>query len=332
MHQAILGTISGVHLLDGDTLRPIGLDACQVSAAHARRSGDGNLIILAGTYGDGLFRSDDEGKTWTKIEQGLTASAFRTIVPDPHDPSTILAGTEPGRIYRSTDAGLTWTEFDAIRSVDHVDEWFLPYSPRAGAVRNIYAPPGTDRLLAAVEVGGLLTSPDRGTTWTCDPILGDTDIHYITGHPTDPNTLYAALGWATLKSVEAPADSPPVGGVARSTDGGNTWTKLFSDYTRAVIVPPSHPHLILACPAKKVGALGRIQVYADNGDSWAPAGAGLDSPMDDMVEEFIPAPDESIWALRSGGTLYRAEPTEWRWQSVLDPSTGIKVKSIAFVP
>jgi hypothetical protein len=332
MPDALLGTTSGIHRVENDTLRSLGLDDRQVSAVHAFRNASGNLVLLAGTYGDGLFRSDDDGRSWTKIEQGLTSSAFRTIVPDPNDPSAILSGTEPGRIYRSTDTGLTWSEMGGILSLDHVDEWFLPYSPRAGAVRNIYSPPGTDRLLASVEVGGLLDSPDRGEAWTCRPILGDTDIHHITGHPHDPYTLYAALGWATLKSVPVPSDSPPVGGVGRSTDGGNTWTKLFTDYTRAVIVPPSHPELLLACPAKKVGALGRIQVSADGGDSWTPASDGIDSPMNDMVEEFIPAPDDSIWALRSGGTLYRAEPGEWRWHPVLDPNSGLNVKSVAFIP
>ncbi len=332
MPHALIGTTNGIHRLDHDALTSLELRGHRISAVQAHREPSGTLIMLAGTYGDGLYRSDDDGRTWARIDQGLTASAFRTIITDPHDATAILAGTEPGRIFRSTDSGLTWSEFDAIRALDHVDEWYLPYSPRAGAVRNIYSPPGSDRLLAAVEVGGLLDSPDHGVTWTCGPFLGDTDIHYITGHPTEPDILFAALGWASLKTVEVPADSPPVGGVAGSTDGGRTWTKLFSDYTRAVIVPPSHPHLLLACPGKKVGAQSHIQVSTDNGDSWTPAGTGLDVPMDDMVEEFIPAPDETIWALRSGGALYSAHPTEWRWRPVITPEAGINVKSVAFIP
>jgi hypothetical protein len=330
MHRAMIGTTNGVYRLEREDLHPIGLEGHRITAVHAYPQDSGVDVLLAGTYGDGLFRSEDDGRTWTRIEQGLTSSAFRTIVPDPFDSTAILAGSEPGRIYRSVDAGLTWTELSGILSVDHIDEWFLPYSPRAGAVRNIYSPPGSNRLLAAVEVGGLLDSPDRGKSWTCRPILGDTDIHYVTGHPQNPDILYASLGWASLKSVPVPASSPPVGGVARSTDGGNTWTKLFSDYTRAVIVPPSHPDLLLACPGKEVGELGRIQVSSDNGDSWAPASDGIESPMQDMVEEFVPAADDSIWALCSGGAVYRATPGESQWQPVIAPGSGLQAKSITF--
>ena len=331
MHQAFLGTRDGLYRLENGTLIPLGLEGHYVTAMHARYDEAGHLILLAGSYGDGLFRSKDDGQTWTRIEQGLTASAFRTFLPDPFDATAVLCGTEPGRIFRSADSGLTWTEFDAIRSISHVDEWFLPYSPRAGAVRNMYSPVGTERLLASVEVGGLLDSPDQGATWTCGPILGDTDIHYITGHPTDSNILYAALGWAKLGAASVPANSPSLGGVARSLDGGQTWTKLFSDYTRAVIVPPSNPELVLAGPATEVGDLGRIQVSADDGDSWTSASHGIETPMEDIVEEFVVAPDQSIWAIRSGGSLYRTEPGDWHWQPVIDPEIGIQVRSVAFI-
>lgn len=331
MYPALIGTSHGIYRLEHGTLHPLGLDGHRVSAVYAHRQPGSHLVLLAGTYGDGLFRSEDEGRTWTKIVEGLTASTFRTFITDPFEPAGILCGTEPGRIYRSTDTGLTWTEFDAIRTLDHADEWFLPYSPRAGAVRNICSPTGSERLLASVEVGGLLHSTDHGESWRCEPILGDTDIHYVTGHPTDANTLYAALGWATLDSVAIPASSPRPGGVARSRDGGQTWTKFHTDYTRAVIVPPTHPHLLLAGPAKKVGSLGEIQVSADGGESWTPASDGIETPMDDMVEEFIIAPDQSIWAIRSGGSLYRANPAEWQWQSIVQPPDGRKIESVAFL-
>ena len=330
MNHALIGTRRGLYRLDGDTLEPLGLDQFDVSAVYTRTVDSGASLILAGTYGDGLLRSTDEGVTWDVIDAGLTAPAFRTIVPDPLDPAAILCGTEPGRIFRSIDEGMNWTEYDAIPDLPHAQQWFLPYSPRAGAVRNIHVPSGTKRILASVEVGGLLDSPDQGAIWTSQPILGDTDIHFVTSHPNDPNLLFAALGWATLTSVPVPPDSPSPGGVARSRDGGQTWEKLFTDYTRAVIVPPSMPDLVLAGPATAVGGPGRIEVSHDAGDSWSPAGDGVDMPMEDMIELFEPAPDGSIWAMRSGGGLIRAEPGEWRWHSVLPAGVDISVRSIAF--
>ncbi|MGH2618630.1 MAG: hypothetical protein ACRDJC_25655, partial [Thermomicrobiales bacterium] len=104
------------------------------------------------------------------------------------------------------------------------------------------------------------------------------------------------------------------------------------DYTRASIVPPARPDLLLAGPAKEVGAQGRIEVSADGGDTWQPAGDGLDMPMADMVELFQATPDGSIWALCSGGRLLHAEPGAWQWRSLLPTGTTIEVKSVAFLP
>src|SRR4051794_9996508 len=183
MVSAVLGTRAGIYRLDDNSLISLGLADQDVSAVHAFADQAGSLILLAGSYGNGLFRSDDGGAHWSLVDADLTAPAFRTIVTDPLDAAAILCGTEPGRIFRSSDGGLSWQELDGIRELPGYEEWYLPYSPRAGAVRNIYAPPGGRRLLASVEVGGLLDSPDGGETWSVGPILTDLDIHHITGHP-----------------------------------------------------------------------------------------------------------------------------------------------------
>lgn len=332
MATAILGTKSGVYNFSGGTLAPLGLENLRISALHAWQDDSDTLVILAGSYGDGLFRGADDGTSWTKIDGGLTAPAFRTIVPDPLDAKAILCGTEPARIFRSQDGGLSWRELAGIAALPGSEQWFLPYSPRAGAVRNIYAPPGGQRLLASVEVGGLLDSPDGGETWSIGPILTDPDIHHITGHPHDPDLLFAALGWAAMRHEERGPDAPKLGGLARSRDGGRTWEKFYTDYTRATIIPPTRPDLLLAGPAKEVGERGRIEVSADQGDTWQPANDGIEQPMADMVERFLPAPDGSIWAICSRGRLFRAMPGEWRWQSPLPAHAAVEVEAVAFLP
>ena len=332
MVSTVLGTKAGIYRLEDNGLTPLGLSEQDVSAIHAFTNSEGTLVLLAGSYGNGLFRSQDGGNHWQPANEGLTAPAFRTIVPDPLHEGAILCGTEPGRIFRSRDGGLSWRELDGMRSIAGHEDWYLPYSPRAGAVRNIYAPPGGQRLLAAVEVGGLLDSPDGGDTWSCGPVLTDSDIHHITGHPHDADLLFASLGWAALKNAEPRPDEPKLGGVARSRDGGRTWTKFYADYTRATIIPPARPDLLLAGPAKEVGERGRIEVSSDAGDTWQPADRGLEDPMPDMVELFHAAPDGAIWAQTSGGRLFRAEPDEWHWHLLLPEPANIVVRSLAFVP
>ena len=141
--------------------------------------------------------------------------------------------------------------------------------------------------------------------------------------------LYAALGSAWL--TQRPSTGGRRGGIARSRDGGASWEKVETDYTRAVIVPPARPELVLAGPALEVGARGRIVVSADGGDTWEPAGTGVDTPMPDMVERFVAAPDGSVWAVCSGGRLLRAMPGTWAWEPALPSGADLQARSIAFV-
>jgi photosystem II stability/assembly factor-like uncharacterized protein len=312
MVDAFLGTTSGVLRLHDGGLEPLGLDGYSVTALHASEDG-----LLAGTYGDGLFRRPRGEPNWERIDAGLTASTFRFV-------TAALAGTEPARVYRSADGGLSWEELDGISRLPGHEQWFLPYSPRAGAARNAYVV--GQRLLVAAEVAGLLRSDDGGRTWVCEPVDGDEDVHHVTGHPDDPDLVYVALGTASLTQ-----HGGQHGGIARSRDGGRTWAKVETDYTRATIIPPARPDLLLAGPARRVGRGGRIVVSADEGETWQPAADGIDVPMPDMVELFVAAPDGTVWAICSRGRLLHASPDDWSWSSALPPGTDVNVKSVAFV-
>jgi photosystem II stability/assembly factor-like uncharacterized protein len=311
MVDAILGTTRGVLRLHEGALEPLGLAGHSVTALHAS-----DAVLLAGTYGDGLFRSADGGRSWERVDAGLTATTFRFVTPE-------LAGTEPARVLRSADGGSIWDELDGITRIPGHEEWFLPYSPRAGAARNAYVT--GDRLLVAAEVAGLLRSDDGGRTWVCEPVAGDEDIHHVTGHPDDPDLVYVSLGSASLKVKEGQH-----GGIARSRDGGRTWIKIETDYTRSAIIPPTRPDLLLAGPARRVGRDGRIVCSSDGGDTWEPAGDGIDVPMHDMVELFVAAADGTVWAICSRGRLLWAAPDDWQWSSALPADADVTVKSVAF--
>lgn len=334
MFLAYVGTNRGVYGLDGGTLKPLGLENHEIYAVHSVGG-----TVLAGSYGEGVFRSEDGGASWREANDGLTATALRTFLDDPKHDDAVLCGCEPGRGFRTTDNGETWNELIGIGTVQGSDNWFLPYSPRAGALRNYWSPPGRpEHILAAIEVGGLIESRDGGESWEQVDLYGndiqDDDIHYVSGHPENPDVLLIALGRASLRGRNVARED--VGGVGLSRDGGKTWRKVISeDYTRAVLIPPTHLKLILAGPAKAIGRQGSILVSDDGGETWKPAGEGIqkspEAPMADMVERFQPAPDASVWAVCSGGTLFRSEPGEWKWSPAVTLPEGVKAKSVCFV-
>ena len=223
MSRAYIGTNRGVARLSDGELQSLGMEDHSIWAIHAV-DGTGDTegdTVLAGSYGQGIFRSQNGGRSWVEANEGLTATALRSFLPDPKHQDGVLCGTEPGRGFRSLDAGETWEELEGIKKVPGCPDWFLPYSPRAGALRNFYSPPGRpEHLLASIEVGGLLDSRDGGDSWERVDLyrddVQDDDIHYVSGHPENPDQLWLALGWASMRDRDV--NRSALGGVARSDD------------------------------------------------------------------------------------------------------------------
>ena len=64
--------------------------------------------VYAGTYGSGVFRSDDRGNSWTTINEELTDRKVCALLAVNED--TVFAGTAEGGIFRTTDGGDSWVE------------------------------------------------------------------------------------------------------------------------------------------------------------------------------------------------------------------------------
>jgi photosystem II stability/assembly factor-like uncharacterized protein len=63
-------------------------------------------FINTGTDGQ-LFRTTDDGMSFTRIDAGLPPFPIHVIRVDPVEPKTLYVGTDVG-LFRSTDAGATW--------------------------------------------------------------------------------------------------------------------------------------------------------------------------------------------------------------------------------
>ena len=316
MKKLILATEQGMVTCeregDGWVQSMRGLTDQHVTSVIAREG-----VILAGTK-DGIFRSDDEGGTWQEASNGLTSRHVRWMAYHPDISDFEFAGTEPANIFVSHDGGESWRTCPEVAQLRDQFRWSLPYSPEAGCVRG-FAFHGS-RVYAAVEVGGVLISNDKGETWHLaegsdgnpdlegppEPFVYP-DVHSLEVHPSSPDLVYAPTG----------------GGFYRSNDGGKTWKLFYDCYCRAVWVDLFHPdHLILG-PADGVDRNGRIEETRDGGQTWSMASSGLEVPWRrGMVERFVQS-DNELFAVLSNGQLLSASLSALEWKRILPNINGI---------
>ncbi|MEM9380325.1 MAG: glycosyl hydrolase [Planctomycetota bacterium] len=180
-------------------------------------------------HGDGLWRSDDAGKTWRSI--GLEDSHHvPRIRIHPREPDTAWAGVlghlygpHPTRgVYKTTDGGETWEQKLFVSDdVGCVDLALDPANPRVlfATFWRVRRTPYS--LSSGGEGSSIWKSVDGGETWndiTANDGLpeGPIGIAGVSVSGADPDVVYAI--------VEASE-----GGVFRSNDGGETWRRTNSE-------------------------------------------------------------------------------------------------------
>jgi photosystem II stability/assembly factor-like uncharacterized protein len=293
------------------------LTAQHVSCILAREG-----VILAGTT-EGVFKSEDEGKSWSRASVGLSHIHVRWLAFHPDISDLEFAGTEPAAIFISDDGANTWRERPEVAALRERHKWSLPYSPEAGCVRG-FAFKGS-RGYAAVEVGGVLRSEDRGETWGLalgsdgNPDLDAPpepdiypDIHSIQVHSSSPDLIDASTG----------------GGFYRSADGGRTWRLLYDCYCRSAWTDPSDSAHVILGPADYVDSQGRIEETRDGGRTWTAASHGLKVPWRrHMVERFTQIGSDLL-AVLSNGELWAAPLANLEWQRLLSEVRDVNAVTI----
>lgn len=302
-----LGTDEGLAAFDGQLEewhpRHLRLQDHQVTAVAVTEK-----ALWCGTP-NGLWRSLDSGATWSPVNAGPDPCHVRALAVNRDQPEVLLVGTEPAAVLVTHDGGGTWVEAADVGRLRDEHGWSLPYSPAAGCIRGFSI--AGERVYAAAEVGGVLRSDDTGATWRL--LAGDVhkDVHDLTGHAYHADLVYAATG----------------GGRYRSRDGGLHWDLIGDGYTRAVWSDPEQPQILLAGPARYVGAMGRVERSTDGGNTWTLASDGFQLPMGDMIERFV-GDGSHVLAVTSEGALYTAKRGVWMWHPL---DLGLApVRSVAF--
>jgi photosystem II stability/assembly factor-like uncharacterized protein len=180
------------------------------------------------TYGNGMWKSTDGGKTWTHIGL-LDTRHIATILVDPHNPNLVLVaaighafGPNAQRgVFRSTNGGKTWTKVlykdDKTGAVDLV---FDPHNPRI-VYAALYQELRTPWSFSSGGPGsGIYKSTDEGKTWT-----------HLTGHGL-PKGVLGRIGLAVgadPSNVYALIEAKK-GGVYVSHDAGEHWSFVSGDH------------------------------------------------------------------------------------------------------
>ena len=296
-------------------------------------------IIYMGFATGGIWKTTNNGTTWTPIFDTYPVSSIGDIAIAPSNPDVIYVGTgEPNNrqsssfgagVYKSTDAGKTFTyvglkETQSIgRIVVHPKDPNIAY---VAAVGHLFAP-NKER--------GVFKTIDGGKTWTSSKFIDeDTGFTDIVMDPANPNTLIAA-SYQRRRMPWGFNGGGAGSGIWKTTDAGKTWTKLTNGLPNNPIIgrigldmARSRPGVIYA--SIEVGASGGTGagVNADGtlavpGQRGAGAGAGRG-----RGQEAPPDPTKSgVWRSDDGGKTWKFMSNQGdRWmyysQIRIDPTNS----------
>jgi len=269
------GTDSGIYLWDSAGARWSGLaspNGAQIVTALAMSPANPD-VILAGSQPGALYRTEDAGQTWKKLEvpiKPFVSSGFfedprsiaagvraarpearhwtrvTQIVFDTRDPLLVWAGVEIDGAWRSRDGGITWTSCsNGLISRD---------------VHGFAVAGGSSRTVFATTNEGLHTSRDDGESWSFQPI--DSAWQYTRSINQQDG---GRAGMFLTNGNGAPGTT---GRLFRSRDRGTTWTNValpgsVESSLYFLATHPSNPDLIFAA-----ATLGQLFRSDDGGVSW----------------------------------------------------------------
>jgi len=244
--------------------------------------------IYAGAGSGGVWKSINNGTTWTPIFDNEATTSIGAIAVAPSDPNIVWVGTGEVLmarssyaglgVYKSTDAGATWTNM-GLTDTHHISQVIIhPTDPNRVWVAAI------GRLYSENEERGVFHTRDGGATWQRTLYVNArTGAIDLVIDPDNPNVLYAAM-WDRSRKAWGHTPNGPGSGAYKSTDGGATWTPLAGLPSGA-----------------QVGRIGLAVARADSRVVYA------------LVDHYGPG---SSPADRIGGEVYRSDDAGGTWRKV----------------
>jgi photosystem II stability/assembly factor-like uncharacterized protein len=274
---------------------PFALNALAVDSSTGGR--------LYATAAEGVFRSDDGGRTWAAKVGGLVTSAVTGLAADSELPSTLYAVDADGVLSRSPDGGSSWLYL------------------RGGVQPPLAVVPTRAGTFFAASALNLLRLTEEGNrSLPLQLLLHCTFLQGLIVDPAAPSTLYVTL---LADNGFGCHDDEGVENI-KSADGGRTFVLLPNAVAPPVIGPPGS-----TLYARDI-ASGRLVRSVDGGATWFSADTGL--PADFVPASLVVSPT-APWLYVSGqdGTIYRSENGAHGWTQVAPSPLGAAVALVLVV-
>jgi photosystem II stability/assembly factor-like uncharacterized protein len=201
------------------------------------------------------------GAELVRVERGdaavlLERPGLQCVAVDPRRPKRIVAGSRGAGLWESEDGGATWRD----AALPAPDVFSVAVSPVDGAVYAGCEPSAlyVRRDGAAWQELSALRELPSAPTWSFPPRPWTSHVRWIAPSPHDAGLVLAGI---------------ELGGLMRTTDGGETWADHRPGAQRDVHALAWHP----AEPGRAYEAAGGGAAWShDGGESWEPADAGRD--------------------------------------------------------
>jgi photosystem II stability/assembly factor-like uncharacterized protein len=219
-------------IFDQEPTQSIGAIAVAASAPNVVYVSSGEGLHRPDlSVGNGIYKSTDAGKTWTRLPGLEDGQQIPALAVDPRNPNKVFAAvlghpygpSQERGIYRSTDGGQNWERVIAKdENTGGSDVQIDPSNPDVvyASMWEARQGPWEDGNLFNGTGGGLFRSTDGGSTWKqlTNGLPKDLSQIYVAISASDPRRLYATLSTASGKLA-----------VYRSDDAGENWAKATED-------------------------------------------------------------------------------------------------------
>ena len=186
--------------------------------------------IYAGAGIGGLWKSINNGTTWTPVFDKESTASIGAVAVAASDPNIVWVGTGEvlmarssyagTGIYKSTDAGAHWTNMGLAESHHIAQVVIHPRDPNRVWVAVI------GRQYSESDERGVYRTTDGGATWQRALFVnGRAGAIDLTLDPSNPDVLYASM-WDRSRKAWGQTPNGPGSGAYKSIDGGVTWQRL----------------------------------------------------------------------------------------------------------